>query len=212
MLYGGGVAAIETQTATGEGVEATVASNVVNSSVTIADGAVYSLVGGGLAFDNVSHEKASASAHVESLSIVMKGGSLQAMSSKTEEGQEEGQEGGEEDAGDVFFNPQSALADISGLYGGTSVVLGGVAYGEKASSTVDSAELTLEGGTVKGAIFMAALPAMAHQRRSRRPFSRLTALTSRRSLRAAPSLMMRAQTRAPHRRARPSSKRLKSIW
>lgn len=154
MLYGGGVAAIETQTATGEGVEATVASNVVNSSVTIADGAVYSLVGGGLAFDNVSHEKASASAHVESLSIVMKGGSLQAMSSKTEEGQEEGQEGGEEDAGDVFFNPQSALADISGLYGGTSVVLGGVAYGEKASSTVDSAELTLEGGTVKGAIFM----------------------------------------------------------
>lgn len=154
MLYGGGVAAIETQTATGEGVEATVASNVVNSSVTISDGTVYSLVGGGLAFDNGAHDKAAASAHVNSLSIVMTGGSLQAMPSKTKEGQEEGQEGGEEDAGDVFFNPQSALADLSKLYGGTSVVLGGVAYGEKASSTVDSAELTLEGGTVEGAIFM----------------------------------------------------------
>lgn len=154
MLYGGGVAAIETQTASGEGVEGTVESNVGTSSVTISDGTVYTLVGGGLAFDNGSHEKASASAHVESLSIVMTGGSLQAMPSKTKEGQEEGQDEGEEDAGEVVFNPQSALADLSKLYGGTSVVLGGVAYGEKTSSTVETAELTLKGGTVEGAIFM----------------------------------------------------------
>lgn len=150
MLYGGGVAAIETQAASGQGVEATVESNVGTSSVTISDGTVYNLVGGGLAFDNGSHEKASASAHVESLSIVMTGGSLQATPSKTKEGQEEG----EEDAGEVLFNPQSALADLSQLYGGTSVVLGGVAYGEKASSTVEAAKLTLKGGTVEGAIFM----------------------------------------------------------
>lgn len=154
MLYGGGVAAIETQTASGEGVEGTVESNVGTSSVTISDGTVYNLVGGGLAFDNGSHEKAAASAHVDSLSIVMTGGSLQATPSKTKEGQEEGQEEGEEDAGEVLFNPQSALADLSKLYGRTSVVLGGVAYGEKASSTVEAAKLTLKGGTVEGAIFM----------------------------------------------------------
>lgn len=154
MLYGGGVAAIETQNDSGEGVEATVASNVGTSSVTISDGTVYNLVGGGLAFDNGSHEKAAASAHVDTLSIVMTGGSLQAMPSKTKEGQEEGQEEGEEDAGDVVFNPQSALADLSKLYGGTSVVLGGVAYGEKASSTLGNAELTLKGGKVEGTIFM----------------------------------------------------------
>lgn len=151
MLYGGGLAGIEKKVSSDAvAPEATVASNVVNSSVTISDGTVYNLVGGGLAFDNGSHEKASASAHVESLSIVMTGGSLQAMPSRTEEGQEEG----EEDAGDIVFNPQTALVDISGLYGKTSVVLGGVAYGEKASSTVGSAELTLKGGTVEGAIFM----------------------------------------------------------
>lgn len=155
MLYGGGLAGIEKNVSSDAvAPEATVASNVGTSSVTIEDGTVYNLVGGGLAFDNGPHEKASASAHVESLSIVMTGGSLQAMPSKTEEGQEEGQEGGEEDAGDVFFNPQSALADLSKLYGGTSVVLGGVAYGEKASSTVGTAELTLEGGTVEETIFM----------------------------------------------------------
>lgn len=52
------------------------------------------------------------------------------------------------------FNPQNALADLSKLHGGTSIVLGGVAYGEKASSTVEAAKLTLKGGTVEGAIFM----------------------------------------------------------
>lgn len=154
MLYGGGVAAIETQIASVEGFEATVESNVGTSSVTISDGTVYNLVGGGLAFDNGSHEKASASAHVESLSIVMTGGSLQATPSETKEDQEEGQEEGKEDADEVVFNPQSALADLSQLHGGTSVVLGGVAYGEKASSTVEAAKLTLKGGTVEGAIFM----------------------------------------------------------
>ena len=150
MLYGGGVAAIETQTASGEGVEATVASNVRTSSVTITDGTVYNLVGGGLAFDNGSHEKAAASAHVDTLSIVMTGGSLQAMPSKPGDGED----GGEWDDEQVVFNPQSALADLSKLYGGTSVVLGGVAYGEKASSTLGNAELTLKGGKVEGTIFM----------------------------------------------------------
>lgn len=151
MLYGGGLASIE------EGVssdavapEATVASNVGTSSVTISDGTVYNLVGGGLAFDNGSHEKAAASAHVDTLSIVMTGGSLQAMPSKPGDGED----GGEGDDEQVVFNPQSALADLSKLYDATSVVLGGVAYGEKASSTVGNAELTLKGGTVEGAIFM----------------------------------------------------------
>lgn len=134
MLYGGDVAAIETQAASGQGVEGMVESNVGTSSVTISDGTVYNLGGGGLA-----------SAHVESLSIVMTGGSLQATPSGRKEGQEEGQEEGEEGAGEVFFNPQSALADLSKLHDGTSVVLGGVAYGEKASSTVEAAKLTIKG-------------------------------------------------------------------